>query len=69
MKGRRLPVFSGSGYQWEGWAPVGGGGHKERIGEGEYDTCILSSYENRRMKPVEIVLRRGREEEEKPWRG
>jgi uncharacterized protein YuzE len=33
-------------------------GHKERGHEGEYDGDIfISIHENRRMKPVEIVLR------------
>jgi hypothetical protein len=33
------------------------GGHKERVNKGEYGGCILYSYyENRRMKPAEIVL-------------
>jgi hypothetical protein len=39
---------------------VGGGGHKQRENEGEYCGCILYSYENRRVKPIEIVLRRGK---------
>jgi hypothetical protein len=34
-------------------------GHKERGNKGEYGGCIfISIYENRRMKPVEIVLRK-----------
>jgi hypothetical protein len=37
----------------------GKGRHKERISEGEYGGCILYPYENRTMKPIEIVLRRG----------
>jgi hypothetical protein len=41
---------------------VGGvGQHKKRVNEGEYGGYISYSYENRRMRPVEIVLRR--------WRG
>jgi hypothetical protein len=45
--------FPGGGYQWEV------DGHKERGNEGEYGRCVLlSMYENRRMKPVKIVLRR-----------
>jgi hypothetical protein len=40
------------------------GGHRERVNDGEYYGCILYFiYENRRMKPIEIVLRGGREEE------
>jgi hypothetical protein len=38
------------------------GEHKERVNEGQYGGC-----ENRRMKPVEIVLRR--REEGDQWRG
>jgi hypothetical protein len=39
---------------------MGGGGHKERGNEGAYGRCIfVSIYENRRMKPVEIILSRG----------
>jgi hypothetical protein len=26
------------------WVPVEGGGHKERVNEGEYSRCILYSY-------------------------
>jgi hypothetical protein len=37
---------------------VGGNGQKQRVQESERGRCILY-YENRRMKPVEIVLRRG----------
>jgi hypothetical protein len=37
-------------------------GHKERVNEGKYGGCIL--YENRIMKPVQIVLRREKEDEE-----
>jgi phage terminase large subunit-like protein len=43
-----------SGYQWEG------GGFMERVKEGEQGGSILRSmYENKTMKSVEIVLRRG----------
>jgi hypothetical protein len=64
MKGRReKQIFSGAGYQWEG------GGHKERVNEGEYGRCIFISIDENRMKPAEIVLRRGRREEQEQWRG
>jgi hypothetical protein len=33
-------------------------GHKERGNECEYGGCISYSYENRRMKPVEVILRK-----------
>jgi hypothetical protein len=55
MKGRReKSIFSGSRFQWgEGW-------HKERVNEGVYGGCVfVSIYENRRMKPLEIVIKRG----------
>jgi hypothetical protein len=29
-----------AGAVW-GWVPLGGGGHKERVKEGEYSGCIL----------------------------
>jgi hypothetical protein len=45
-------MFSRDGYQWEV------GGQKERGKEGVWWVCFVSIYENRRMKPVEIVLRR-----------
>jgi hypothetical protein len=39
MKGRRVKyVFSGR------WVSVGGGGHKERVNEGEYGGYVLYSY-------------------------
>jgi hypothetical protein len=39
------------------------GGHKEKENECEYCGCIfVFTYENRRLKPVEIVLRRRGEE-------
>jgi hypothetical protein len=44
--------FSRGGNQWEGE------GHKERVNEGEMYFVFIS--ENRRIKPVRIVLRRGR---------
>jgi hypothetical protein len=50
MPGGLKPVFSR-------------GGHKKRVNEGEYGGCILYSYMNKRMKPVETVLRRGEEGE------
>jgi hypothetical protein len=45
-------------FQWEV------GGYKERGNEGEYGGVFCIMYENRRMKPVEIVLRKkeGREQ-------
>jgi hypothetical protein len=43
------------------WVPVEGGGHKERVNEGEYGGCVCIHGGRRRMKPVEIVLRRGGE--------
>jgi hypothetical protein len=50
-----------AGLFW-GWIPVGGGRHKERVNEDEcgwlYFVCL---YEKKRMKPVEIVLRKGKE--------
>jgi hypothetical protein len=47
--------LSGGGCQWEG------GRHKERVNKGECGRCIfVFIYENRKMKSVEIVLRRGR---------
>jgi hypothetical protein len=36
-----------------------GVGTKERENEGVYSGCVCIMYENRRIKPVEIVLRRG----------
>jgi hypothetical protein len=43
---------------------------KERVNEGKYGGCILYSYiKNRRMKHVEIVLRRGTGKEGEQWRG
>jgi hypothetical protein len=50
MKDRESKV----GFFW-GWVPVGGGGQKEKVNEGEYGGFIL--YENRRMKPFEIQTR------------
>jgi hypothetical protein len=35
-------------------------GNKERGNEGIYGRCILYAHENRRIKPVEIFLRRGK---------
>jgi hypothetical protein len=51
--------------------PVGGGEHKERGNEGECGGCVLYSYmKSRRMKPVEIALRRrGRGKRENDGRG
>jgi hypothetical protein len=46
---------------------VGGGGHRERVKEGEYggSTCVFM-YQNGTMRPVETVLRkRGRGIKEK----
>jgi hypothetical protein len=40
---------------FQGSVLVGEGGHKEKGNEG---MCFVSIYENRSMKPVEIVLRR-----------
>jgi hypothetical protein len=54
-------ALSGNGYQWEG-------GKTEGKGEwGQIYRCIL--YENRIMKPVEIVLRKGRGNEGERWGG
>jgi hypothetical protein len=58
-------VLSRGGYEWKGC------GHKERWNEVDYGGYTLHSYwihfafiyENRRMKSVEIVLRRGSGEE------
>jgi hypothetical protein len=48
-----------------------GDGHKEKVNEGECSGCIfLFIYENRILKPVQIVLRRKRgEKRKKPQRG
>jgi hypothetical protein len=43
-------------------------GHKEKVSEDKYCGCILY-YENRRMKPVESVLRRGIWEKREWWWG
>jgi hypothetical protein len=41
---------------------VGEGGHDKRVSEGVYGgMCFVSIYKNRRLKPTEIVLRRGEE--------
>jgi hypothetical protein len=58
MKDRRIKQDSSEdGYQWEGVE------HKKRVNEYECGGCIfVFIYENRRLKPVEIVLRRRGEE-------
>jgi hypothetical protein len=38
-----------------GLVPVGGGGHKERVSEGEYTGNIMHSCENGKMRPVETI--------------
>jgi hypothetical protein len=43
-------------------------GHKERVEEGESDGGVFRC-ENRMMKPVEIVLRRGTRDKEKDGQG
>jgi hypothetical protein len=44
-------------------------GTRKRGNEGEYGGCILSIHENRKMKPVEIVLRSVEEGKREQWRG
>jgi hypothetical protein len=45
----------------QGWVPVGGGGYKERMKWGKYGWIyFVFMYQNRIMKPVETVPRRGR---------
>jgi hypothetical protein len=40
---------------------VGGGNYRENVNEGEYGgMCFAFIYENRIMKRVEIVIRRGK---------
>jgi hypothetical protein len=39
------------------------------VNEGEYGAYFVFMCENRRMKPVEIILRRGRREDQEQWRG
>jgi hypothetical protein len=39
------------------------------VKEGEYGGSTMYSCENGTMRPVEIVLRRGREDKEESWRG
>jgi hypothetical protein len=71
MKDKKVKQFLSKGwYHWEG------GGHNEMVKEGKYGGCILYfvfviwwMYENRTMKPVEIVLRRRREDKEERWKG
>jgi hypothetical protein len=50
MKGQREKIGE---YQWEEWAQEKG--ERRCIQR----VCFVSIYENRRMKPAEIVLRRG----------
>jgi hypothetical protein len=53
MKGmREKKIFSCGGYQW------GEESHRKREGGCIWWICFVSIYENRRMKFVEIVLRR-----------
>jgi hypothetical protein len=40
-----------------------------RVKKGEYCEYFVFMYTNRTMKPVEIVLRRGRGKERERWRG
>jgi hypothetical protein len=44
------------------------GGHKERRKKSEYGGCILYPYENRTVKPVEVVLRNGEGRKGEQWR-
>jgi hypothetical protein len=56
MKDRKVKqVLSRNGYQWEGI--------RKEVKEGKYGRCILYSY--MKIKPVKIVLRRGRAEPER----
>jgi hypothetical protein len=58
MKDRRVQqAFSRYGYQW------GEGGHKKGVMRVTMVDVFLFIYENRRMNPVEIVLRIMEEEE------
>jgi hypothetical protein len=59
MKDRKVKQVYG------GWVPVGGV-RLIREGKGQQIWCMYFAfvYENRRMKPVEIVVRRGRTEAE-----
>jgi hypothetical protein len=47
-----------TGLVWE-WVPLGGGKVNGETEEGGYGACTLYMYENRTVKPVEIVLRWG----------
>jgi hypothetical protein len=53
MKG--MKVLTGYGYQWEEEKDI----RKGQISSNMVDTfCIM--YEDRKMKPIEVVLRRGK---------
>jgi hypothetical protein len=57
-------VLSRDGYQWEE------GGHKGRVKKDECSESIfVFMYKNKTIKPVEIVLRRGKGNEGDRWRG